>query len=69
MATPPDPDTDAAFWAALGLELEARVERDDPVIEFVAMEGSDHVFHAAPPDTDAVDEPEPLPVWGEVFTW
>lgn len=69
MPTPPEEQSDAAFWAALSLEMQSQLEREDPALEFIGLETTDDVFHTSPPVPDPVEEPEPLPTWGEVFTW
>lgn len=66
MPTPPDPKSDAAFWAALGYEMQ---DEPEAPIDVIGMDGTDYVFHDAPVPLDDPVDPEPLPSWGEVFTW
>lgn len=61
-----EPLTDAEFWAALGCEMQ---KVDDPTLEFIQDTTSDTVFHAEPVSFDEPVEPEPVPTWGECFTW
>jgi len=61
-----DAQTDAEFWVALGYEMQKTEEAD---IEFFGAPMTDHVFHDAPVNLDEPVEPEPVPSWGECFTW
>lgn len=60
------PDTDAAFWAALVLEMQRSSE---PEIQLVGTDASDHEFHDPPANLDEPVEPEPVPGWGESIIW
>ena len=66
MPDDPDPQTEAEFWAALGYEMQ---KTEEPDLVFFGPPKTDHVFHDAPVNLDAADEAEPVPTWGECFTW
>lgn len=68
MPTPPETQSDAAFWAALSHEIQDQLSGEDAALEFFGMDARDTVFHASPPIPDPVEEPEPMPTLGEVFT-